>query len=151
MAKGSLTIEVTDARGGAVSGEQHIELDPQPRSIGGDPMEVTFNVRGHKSFEISNISCHDGPGTLYTFRLTVDGYKPYAFFQLMKTGRNVPSEARVRVVAAGRRAVPVGAPARDLEGELLLARLGLDAPERAEPALQWGSGELPNFKAKHSR
>ena len=66
MAKGSLTIEVTDARGGAVSGELHIELDPQPRSIGGDPMEVTFNVRGHKSFEISNISCHDGPGTLYT-------------------------------------------------------------------------------------
>ena len=99
MAKGSLTIGVTDARGGALSGELHIELDPQPQSIGGDPMEVKFNVNGHKSFEISNISCHDGPGTLYAFRLTMDGYKPYSFFQLMKAGKNVPSEARVRLMA----------------------------------------------------
>ncbi len=99
MAKGSLTIEVTNARGGALSGELHIELDPHPQAIGGEEMEVSFHVSGHKSFEISNISCHDGPGTLYTFRLTADGYKPYSFFQLMKTGRNLPSEARVRLMA----------------------------------------------------
>ena len=45
-------------------------------------------------------------------------------------------EASVRVVAAGRCAVLVGALARDLEGELLGRRLRLDAAERAEPALQ---------------
>ena len=53
-----------------------------------------------KSFEISNISCHDGPGTLYAVRLNADGFKPYAFFQLMKPGaRNLPSEAQVRLMA----------------------------------------------------
>jgi hypothetical protein len=99
MAKGSLTFEVTDARGGALSGELHIELDPHAQSIGGDAMEVSFKVSGHKSFEITNISCHDGPGTLYAVRLNADGYKPYAFFQLMKPGgRNLPSEARVRLM-----------------------------------------------------
>lgn len=99
MAKGSLTIEVTNARGAALSGRLHIELDPHAQSIGGDAMEVTFNVSGHKSFAISNISCHDGPGTLYAVRLSADGYKPYAFFQLMKPGaRNLPSEARVRLM-----------------------------------------------------
>ena len=84
MAKGSLTIEVTNARGGALSGKLHIELDPHAQAIGGDAMEVSFNVSGHKSFEISNISCHDGPGTLYAVRLNADGFKPYSFFQLMK-------------------------------------------------------------------
>src|SRR5262245_59975200 len=98
MAKGSLTIEVTDARGGAVSGKLHIEIEPQARASGGDAMEVSFNVSGHKSFEISNISCED-VGTLYALRLNIDGYKPYAFFQLMKPGRNVPSEARIRLMA----------------------------------------------------
>lgn len=99
MAKGSLTIEVTNARGGALSGRLHIELDPHEQAIGGDAMEVSFNVNGHKSFEISNISCHDGPGTLYAFRLNADGYKPYAFFQLMKSGaRNLASEAHVRLM-----------------------------------------------------
>ncbi len=99
MAKGSLTIEVTNARGGALSGPLHFELDPHARSIGGESMEVGFNVSGHQRFEISNISCHDGPGTLYAFRLNADGYKPYAFFQLMKAGRNLPSETRVRLLA----------------------------------------------------
>ena len=75
MAKGSLTIEVTNARGGALSGRLHIELDPHAQAVGGDAMEVSFNVSGHKSFEISNISCHDGPGTLYAFRLNADGFK----------------------------------------------------------------------------
>ena len=99
MAKGSLTIEVTDARGGALSGELHIELDPHAQSSGGEAMEVSFNVHGHTSFEISNISCHAGPGTLYAVRLTADGHKPYAFFQLMKPGAsNLPSEARVRLM-----------------------------------------------------
>jgi hypothetical protein len=100
MGKGSLTIEVTNARGGALSGEFHIELEPHAQAIGGDAMEVSFHVSGHKRFEISNISCHDGPGTLYAFRLNADGYKPYSFFQLMKPGaRNLPSEARVRLMA----------------------------------------------------
>lgn len=99
MPTGSLTIAVTDARGGALSGKLHIELDPHARAIGGDAMEVSFNVSGHTSFEISNISCHAGPGTLYAFRLTADGFKPYAFFQLMKPGRNLPSEAHVRLMA----------------------------------------------------
>jgi hypothetical protein len=99
MAKGSLTIEVTNARGGALSGELYIELEPHAQATGGDAMEVSFHVSGHKRFEISNISCHDGPGTLYAFRLNADGYKPYAFFQLMKPGRNLPSEARVLLMA----------------------------------------------------
>src|SRR5688500_11325216 len=100
MAKGSLTIEVTNARGGALPGELHIELDPHAQAIGGDAMEVSFNVSGHKSFEISNISCHDGPGPLYPVRLNADGYKPYSFVQLMKPGaRNLPSEKRVRLMA----------------------------------------------------
>ena len=47
MAKGSLTIEMTDARGGALSGKLHIELDPHAQAIGGDAMEVSFNVSGH--------------------------------------------------------------------------------------------------------
>lgn len=100
MAKGSLTIEVTDARAGALSGKLHIELTPHAQAIGGDAMEVSFDIRGHTRFEISNISCHDGPGTLYAFRLTADGYKTYSFFQLMKPrARNLPSEARVRLMA----------------------------------------------------
>lgn len=100
MPKGSLTIAVTNARGGALSGRLHIELDPHEQASGGDAMEVSFNVSGHKSFEISNISCNDGPGTLYAFRLNADGYRPYAFFQLMKPGaRNLPSEAHVRLMA----------------------------------------------------
>jgi len=100
MAKGSLTIEVTNARGGALSGKLHIELEPHAQAIGGDAMEVSFDIRGHQRFEISNISCHDGPGTLYAFRLNADGYKPYSFFQLMKPrARNLPSEARVRLMA----------------------------------------------------
>ena len=86
MAKGSLTIEVTNARGGALSGKLHIELDPHDQAVGGDAMEVSFNVQGHTRFEITNISCNDGPGTLYAFRLNADGFKPYAFFQLMKPG-----------------------------------------------------------------
>jgi hypothetical protein len=112
MAKGSLTIEVTDARGRALSGELRIELDPHARAIGGDAMEVSFNVSGHTSFEISNISCHDGPGTLYAFRLSADGFKPYAFFQLMKPGtRNLPSEARVRLMANPKKIGNITAPA----------------------------------------
>lgn len=100
MPTGSLTIGVTNARGGALSGRLHIELDPHDQAIGGDAMEVSFNVSGHKSFEISNISCHDGPGTLYAVRLNAEGFKPYAFFQLMKPGtRNLPSEARIRLMA----------------------------------------------------
>ena len=100
MPKGSLTIDVTNARGGALSGKLHIELEPHGQAIGGDAMEVSFGIRGHKRFEISNISCHDGPGTLYAFRLNADGYKPYSFFQLMKpVARNLPSEARVRLMA----------------------------------------------------
>lgn len=100
MAKGSLTIDVTDARGGALSGTLHIDLTPHAQAIGGDAMEVSFDIRGHKRFEISNISCHDGPGTLYVFRLNAAGYKPYSFFQLMKpSARNLPSEARVRLMA----------------------------------------------------
>ena len=100
MAKGGLTIDVTDARGGALSGKLHIELEPHAQAIGGDAMEVSFAVSGHKRFEISNISCHDGPGTLYAFRLTADGYKPYSFFQLMKPrAQNLASEARVRLMA----------------------------------------------------
>lgn len=99
MAKGSLTIEVTDARRGALPGQLHIEFDPHAQSSGGEPMEVTFAVSGHKAFEISNISCHAGPGTLYAVRLNADGFKPYSFFQLMKAGaRNLPSEARVRLM-----------------------------------------------------
>jgi hypothetical protein len=112
MATGSLTIEVTNARGGPLSGELHIELDPHAQAIGGEAMEVSFNVSGHKSFEISNISCHGGPGTLYAVRLNVDGYKPYAFFQLMKPGaRNVPSEARVRLMANPKKIGSIEAPA----------------------------------------
>ena len=111
MAKGSLAIEVTNARGGALSGPLHIELDPHAQSKGGDAMEVTFNVNGHKSFEISNISCHDGLGTLYALRLNADGHKPYAFFQLMKPGRNVPSEATVRVMANPKKVDSITAPA----------------------------------------
>ena len=48
MPKGSLTIEVTNARGGALSGQLHIELDPHEQAIGGDAMEVSFNVSGHQ-------------------------------------------------------------------------------------------------------
>ena len=112
MAKGSVTIEVTDARGVALSGQLEIELDPHTQSIGGEAMEAGFNVRGHTSFEVTNISCHDGPGTLYAFRLTADGYKPYAFFQLMKTGaRNLPSEARIRLMANPKKVASITAPA----------------------------------------
>ena len=111
MAKGSLTIEVTDARGRALSGGLHIELDPHAQSIGGDAMEVSFNVKGHTSFEISNISCHDGPGTLYAVRLSADGYKTYAFFQLMKAGKNVPSEAHVKLMANPKKVGSIAAPA----------------------------------------
>jgi hypothetical protein len=100
MAKGGLTIDVTDARGGALSGKLHIELEPHAQAIGGDEMDVSFQVSGHTRFEISNISCNDGPGTLYAFRLTADGYKPYSFFQLMKPrAQNLASEARVRLMA----------------------------------------------------
>jgi hypothetical protein len=112
MAKGSLTIAVTDARGGALSGPLHIALDPHAQSIGGDRMEVSFNVSGHQRFEISNISCHDGPGTLYAFRLKADGYKPYAFFQLIRPGaRNLPSEARLRLMANPKKVGGITAPA----------------------------------------
>lgn len=110
MAKGSLTIEVTDARGRALSGRLHIELDPHAQSIGGEAMEVSFTVSGHQRFEISNIACHDGPGTLYAFRLNADGYQPYAFFQLMKSGKNVPSEARVRLMANPKKVGSITAP-----------------------------------------
>jgi len=100
MAKGGLAIEITNARGGALSGKLHIELEPHAQAIGGDAMEVSFDVSGHKRFEISNISCHDGPGTLYAFRLTADGYRPYSFFQLMKPrAQNLASEARVQLMA----------------------------------------------------
>jgi hypothetical protein len=100
MPNGSLTFEVTNARGGPLSGRLNIELDPHEHSVGGDDMEVTFNVQGHTSFEISNISCNDGPGTLYAVRLSADGFKPYAFLQLMKSGtKNLPSEARVQLMA----------------------------------------------------
>ena len=47
MATGSLTIEVTNARGGALSGKLDIELDPHEQAIGGDAMDVSFNVNGH--------------------------------------------------------------------------------------------------------
>ena len=133
MAKGSLTIEVSDARGGAVSGRLDIELDPHAQSIGGDAMEVSFNVAGHKSFEITNISCHDGPGTLYAVRLNADGYKPYAFFQPMRPGaRNLPSEARVRLMVNPKKVHSIAAPAF---AELPAAfRRALEAAEMAELA-----------------
>lgn len=111
MATGSLTIEVTNARGGALSGTLDIELDPHEQAIGGDAMEVSFNVNGHKSFEISKISCHDGLGTLYAVRLTAAGFKPYAFFQRMKPGaRNLPSEARIRLMADPKKVAGITAP-----------------------------------------
>jgi hypothetical protein len=112
MPKGSLTIDITNARGGALSGQLHIELDPHQHAIGGDAMEVTFAVNGHQTFTISNISCHDGPGTLYTFRLSAEGYKPYAFFQLMKpTARNLPTEARARLMINPKKIDDIEAPA----------------------------------------
>jgi hypothetical protein len=99
MPKGSLTIDVTNARGRAISGRMNIDLEPHAQAIGGDAMEVSFDVDGHQSFTISNISCLDGPGTLYAVRLNADGFKPYAFFQLMKpVARNLPSEAKVRLM-----------------------------------------------------
>ena len=111
MPKGSLTIAVTNARGGALSGPLDIDLEPHAQAIGGDAMEVSFNVKGHQSFTISNISCHDGLGTLYAFRLYADGYKPYAFFQLMKPiARNLPSEARVRLMVDPKKVRDVAAP-----------------------------------------
>jgi hypothetical protein len=104
MPTGSLTIEVTNARGGALSGTLHIELEPHAPARGGDAMEASFNLSGHKIFEISNISCHDGLGTLYAVRLNADGFKPYSFFQLMRPGtRNLPSEARLRLMADPKR------------------------------------------------
>jgi hypothetical protein len=134
MAKGSLAIEVTEARGGALAGRLHIELDPHAQSIGGDGMEVTFNVDRHTSFEISNISCHDGPGTLYAIRLNADGYKPYAFFQLMKPGRNLPSEARVRLMANPKKVGSIAAPAFvDLPATF---RRALDAAAMVEMAAE---------------
>ena len=112
MPKGSLTIAVTNARGGALSGPLDIDLEPHEHAIGGDAMEVSFTVKGHQSFTISNISCHDGLGTLYAFRLDADGYKPYAFFQLMKPiARNLPSEARVRLMVDPKKVRDVAAPA----------------------------------------
>ena len=135
MAKGSLTIEVTNARAGALSGQLHIEIDPQPGTIGGESMDVTFTVRDHKSFEISNISCHGGPGTLYAFRLTADGFKPYSFFQLMRAGRNLPTEARIRLMADPKKVRDIEAPVyadlpatfrRALERAVMVARLDED-------------------------
>jgi hypothetical protein len=153
MAKGSLTIEVTNARGGAHSGRLQIELEPHAGSIGGDAMEVTFNVRGHQQFEISNISCHDGPGTLYAFRLNADGYKPYAFFQLMRTGRNLPSEARVRLMANPKKVAGITAPefadlpatfrrALDAAGMVELAAEDRDLVGLSGPALYDAMGPL---------
>ena len=112
MPKGSLTITVTNARGKAISGPLDIDLEPHAQAIGGDAMEVRFNVKGHQSFTISNISCHDGLGTIYVFRLRGDGYKPYSFFQLMKpVTRNLPSEARVRLMADPKKVSDIAAPA----------------------------------------
>jgi hypothetical protein len=135
MAKGSLTIEVTDARGGALPGRLDIELDPQAQSSGGDAMEVSFTVSGHTRFEISSISCQDGPGTLYAFRLNADGYKPYAFFQPMRPGaRNVPSEATVRLMANPKKIASITAPAfADLPATF---RRALDAAVMAELAAE---------------
>lgn len=112
MTTGSLTIQVTNARGGALSGGLHIELDPHAQAIGGAAMEARFAVRDHTSFEISNIPCHSGPGTLYAVRLRADGFKPYSFFQLMKPGaRNVPSEAHIRMMADPKKIIDIEAAA----------------------------------------
>ncbi len=112
MPKGSLTIDVTNARGRALSGHLHIELDPHQHAIGGDAMEVGFDLDGHQTFTIANISCHDGPGTLYTFRLNAEGHKPYAFFQLIRpVARNLPSEARARLMASPKKIRDIEAPA----------------------------------------
>jgi hypothetical protein len=61
-------------------------------------MEAEFDVDGQQTFSVTGIPCHDGLGTLYTVRVEVTGYKPYAFFQTIETGRNLPSEAHVRLM-----------------------------------------------------
>jgi hypothetical protein len=101
-------------------------------------MDVDFDLDGHDTFTIDDISCHDGFGTLYAVRLRVPGHKPYAFFQRIGTGRkNLPSEAHVRLMVNPKRVASIDPPSF---AELPAAfRRGLDnasmetlAPEDAD-------------------
>ena len=99
MSVGSITFDVTNLLGDAITGRLRIDFDPEKGTHGGTPMKVEFDVNGHETFTVSGISCHDGLGSLYRVTLTTDAFKPYAYFQRIDPGNaNRPSESPIRLV-----------------------------------------------------
>lgn len=137
MSVGSLTFDVTNLRGQTISGRLHIDLDPHQDAKGGAPMDVDFDVDGHRTFTVTGIECHSGLGTLYEIRLTAPAYEPYAFFQRIEaTTKNLPSESRVRLMINPKKVKAIDAPdftelpasfRRGLDGASMLALAGEDA------------------------
>ncbi len=110
MALGSLTVDITDLRDRALSGTLHVDFAPHSSSQGGERLEADFDVDGHETFTVTGIACHSGIGTLYTVRFSVSGYKPYAFFQMIRSGVNRPSEARIRLMVNPKKVRDIVAP-----------------------------------------
>ncbi|MDH4065877.1 MAG: hypothetical protein OEW19_15870, partial [Acidobacteriota bacterium] len=98
MATGSVNFTLTDLRNKPIDGKMRIDLTPGPSASGGQRMVVEFLVNGHDDFTITDIVCRGGAGTLYEIRIFADGYRPYAFFQMIQEGKNRPSESHIRLM-----------------------------------------------------
>lgn len=137
MAVGSFTFDVTDLSGKAVSGRLGLDFDPHDGTQGGAPMDVEFDVDGHRTFTVSGLSCHSGLGTLYRVSVTTKHFKPYAFFQRIDaTDKNKPSESPIRLVVDAKQVKDIKGPSfaelpasfrRGLENAAMMALASEDA------------------------
>jgi hypothetical protein len=110
MAKGSVTLSISDLVGEPVSGRLSFDIRPHAgeQGAGGEAMTLTTGLSGGTDIAITNIPCRGGIGTLYRFSISHPHFRSYAFFQMIREGENTASEdvslwvdpGRVRSIAA---------------------------------------------------
>jgi hypothetical protein len=88
VADGNLVVRLTDLTGQPV---RDIDIDltrlPGEAGTGGETMNVSL-AGPDTDLTITGITCRGGPGTMYRVLATAPHYRPYAFFQLIREGRN---------------------------------------------------------------
>ncbi|MEJ7606732.1 MAG: hypothetical protein WKF37_10805 [Bryobacteraceae bacterium] len=112
MPTGSLRLKVTDLLDEPIIGRIGINLAPTRESPGGSTMQVDLVNQFATELLIKGVECRGGPGTLYSFRIETDNFRPYTFFQLIREGRvNTASDGQVRLVVNPKRVKDIKAPA----------------------------------------
>ncbi len=89
MAKGNLVVHLSDVTGALVKGKVEIDLRRVDGAAGAGGENMGVKVNGPVGqLTVTGITCQEGPGTMYAVRASLDHYRTYAFFQLIREDRN---------------------------------------------------------------